>query len=60
MTEIPMKMSWMGHDVDSLSREELIEVVRQMGRQLESARDTTQTILRMNETFRRAKDHRQS
>lgn len=55
MTEMPMKMSWMGEDIDTLPRERLIEVIRQLGRELESARSTTRTIIDMNEAFRQAR-----
>jgi hypothetical protein len=47
--EIPMKSYWMGRDIESLSREELIEVVRQIGRALESARSITNMILKVND-----------
>jgi len=59
MNEVPMKMYWIGEDIETFPRDRLIEVIRHLGRDLESARNTTQTIINMNETFRRAKDRYQ-
>lgn len=38
MTEIPMKMYWMGEDVETLPREKLIEAIRVLHHQVESGR----------------------
>lgn len=39
MADIPMKHFWMGRDIEELSREELIEVVKYLGRELDSTRN---------------------
>lgn len=49
-----MKASWMGRDLDTLSREELIDVTRRLGQMLESARDTTRSIIEVHAMARRA------
>lgn len=47
------KATWMGRDIDALSREELLEVVSYLNRQLESARQATRSIIEMNNLARR-------
>lgn len=39
MDEVPTKCYWMGEDIDTLPAERLREIVRQMGREIESIRD---------------------
>lgn len=39
-------MYWKGRDVETLSREELIEVVRHLGQQIESASETHNKLRR--------------
>jgi hypothetical protein len=46
MTEIPMKTFWMGRDIEDMSREELIEVVKQLGRDLENTRSFATSSIR--------------
>jgi hypothetical protein len=41
MKEIPMKAYWMGQDIDDLPRETLIEIIHYMQKQLDSAREAT-------------------
>jgi hypothetical protein len=53
MSEIPMKAFWMGEDIDNLPREKLIEIIHYMNKQLDSARECTKSILRVNEAARR-------
>lgn len=55
MTEIPMKSYWMGKDVETLSRKELIEVVQHLGRELDTTRAATRSIIEINELGRRAR-----
>jgi hypothetical protein len=38
MTEIPMKMYWMGEDVETMPREKLIEAIRMLHHEVESTR----------------------
>ena len=55
MSEIPTKMYYIGKDVESLTREELIDVVRYLGREMESTRAITQSVINMERTFREVK-----
>lgn len=54
MTEIPMKMYWMGEDIDTLPRERLLEVIRTMARELESARALTRHTIALGRAFEAA------
>jgi hypothetical protein len=55
MKEIPMKAYWMGQDIDDLPRETLIEIIHYMQKQLDSAREATDSIIRVNEAARMAR-----
>lgn len=51
------KMYWMGEDVDQLPRERLLEIIRQLGQQLDSHRAATRSIIAFNNLARaRARD----
>jgi hypothetical protein len=54
MTEIPTKMYWMGQDVDTLPRETLVEIIRHLGRDVESARKATDSVVEINRLAREA------
>lgn len=49
------KMYWMGRDIDTLTREELIDVVRCMKRETEDARACTRSIIEINDLARKAR-----
>lgn len=36
--DMPMKYYWMGEDIDTLSRERLIEIIAELGRELDATR----------------------
>lgn len=48
MAEIPMKMCFMGEDVDSLPRERLIEIIRLLHREVESTRSILRSTININ------------
>lgn len=48
----PEKMIWLGQDVETLSREELIEVIRCLADDLRLHRNMLQSTFRMNEAAR--------
>ena len=54
MDDIPMKCYWMGRDVDTLSREEAIEAVKLLGRELETTRKTFESIRRVDRMLHEA------
>lgn len=58
MSDTPMKMLWMGEAVETLHRDVLIEIIRQLHRELESARECTNSIIQVNEMARRARQSR--
>jgi len=45
---IPMKMYFMGHDIEELSREELIEAVRLLYRQIEATRAAARSLIEIS------------
>jgi len=51
----PSKCYWMGQDVDTLPRETLMEIIRHLNQQLESAHNTTRSIIEINELARKAR-----
>jgi hypothetical protein len=51
----PIKFFYMGKDVDDMSREELLEVVQYLSRELDSSRKLTQTVIDMQRTFEQAR-----
>ncbi len=53
--EIPMKMYWMGEDIETLPRERLIEIISHMGRELDASRDRTMKVLEMSRAFAAAR-----
>lgn len=55
MTEMPMKCYWMGRDVDGLSREEAIEAVKMLGRELETTRRTFESIRNVDRMLNEAR-----
>ncbi len=55
MTDVPMKSMWMGRDIDTLSREELIDVIHYMARELDASRECAMSILRVQEAAKRAR-----
>lgn len=55
MRELPMKMFWMGEDIETLPRDKLVEIIHDMQRQLEAARSVTSSIMRLNELARLAR-----
>lgn len=50
-----MKAAWMGDDIECLPREKLIEIIHELGNQLERSREVTQSIIHMNELARIAR-----
>jgi hypothetical protein len=46
MDDLPMKTYWMERDIEDLSREELIDVVKQLGRELEMTRNFAASSIR--------------
>lgn len=64
MTEIPMKFYWMGDDgpvdVDTLPREKLLEIIHHLNRDLESARNSTRSIIKIHDMARRARQSHRS
>jgi hypothetical protein len=50
-----MKAFWMGEDIDTFPREKLIEIIHSLGRDLDSARAATRSIIEINELARRAR-----
>lgn len=54
MEGIPMKMMWMGEDVETLHRDVLIEIIRQLHRDLESTRNITRATIAINRAAREA------
>jgi hypothetical protein len=55
MTDIPTKCYWMGEDIDTLPVERLREIVRHLGRELESSRERTMQVLDMSRAFAAAR-----
>jgi hypothetical protein len=51
----PMKSYWMGEDIDTLPRETLLEIIHHLGREVESARASTRSIIEINELARKAR-----
>lgn len=49
----PMAATWMGRDINTLSREELIEVVFKLAADLDEARRSIHSIIEINELARR-------
>lgn len=52
---IPTKIFFMGEDVETLPRERLIEIIRHLGCEVESAHSVTRTIIDMNRSFDEAR-----
>ena len=48
-------VTWCGRDIEELSKEELIEVVKCLGREIERARDAHRCTLEMWEVCRNAR-----
>ena len=44
---VPTICMWMGKNIEDLSKEELLEVVRHLGREVKEARESHQGTLRM-------------
>lgn len=51
MSEMPMKYYWRGKDVEEMSREQLLVVVRGLASELERSRKATAGILDMQQQF---------
>lgn len=60
MSETPMICMWMGRRVDELSRDELLEVVQQLGRQLEAERESHRSYIDMQRMFAEARAAREA
>lgn len=54
MSDTPMIATWRGKRVDELSREELIEALNYLARQMESMREMHRRDVEMERLFRRA------
>jgi len=46
--EIPMKMYWMGEDVEDLPREKLVEIIHHLHEQVESTRSILRATIDIN------------
>lgn len=55
MVDVPTKSYWLGRDIETLSREELLDVVRSLGRDLEEARRSIHSMVEIHELARRVK-----
>ena len=53
-TDFPMKTLWMGRDIETMSREELIDVVKRLGRDLENTRNLAASTIRTMASMARA------
>lgn len=51
MSEVPMKMYWRGEDIETLERDALLEIIRQLHREVEEGRERSMRILQMQESF---------
>lgn len=49
---VPMKMMWDGEDIETLHRDVLIEIIRQLHKQLEATREITRATIRINSAAR--------
>lgn len=54
MTDVPMKSTWMGEDIDKLPREKLVEIIHHLDRQLQSAYAATKSVIEINDLARKA------
>lgn len=52
---IPTKIYWMDRDIDTLSREELMEIIRLQLAMIETGRETTRRIIDIHEAGLRAR-----
>ena len=52
------KAYWMDKPIEELTREELIEVILSLGRDLDDARNATKSIVKINELARKARERR--
>lgn len=48
-------MYWMGKDIETLPREELIKIIRQLHSNLQAAHETTRKICEIGDMARRAR-----
>ena len=55
MIDAPTKCYWMDEDIDTLPAERLREIIRRMGRELESSRERTMSVLDMSRAFAAAR-----
>lgn len=53
-TEIPMKLYWMGEDLETLDRDMLIEVIKQLHKEVESTRSMLRATIDINRAAREA------
>lgn len=57
VSEIPMKYYWMGKDVETLSRDQLLHAVMQLARQLDSTRVAYRSVIDMLDMEREIREH---
>lgn len=55
MPDVPMKMYWMGDDIETLSREQLLEVIHCLERDLKSTRHILEMTLELHKNVRAAR-----
>ena len=53
MTDIPMKMTWKGQDVETLHRDVLIEIIHQLHRELDATRRGLLATIAIDQTVRK-------
>jgi hypothetical protein len=54
MTETPMKMYWMGEDVETLHRDVLMEIIRHLHKEVESTRSILRATIDIDRAAREA------
>jgi len=53
---VPMKTYWMGEDIEMLPREKLIEIIQDLGQQIDQQRKMTHSVIEISNMARRARE----
>lgn len=54
--KVESKVYWMGEDIETLSREDLLEVTKSLMRSLDSQRSLLRSVLEINELARKIRN----
>jgi DnaJ-class molecular chaperone len=56
MPDVPTKSYWMGKDIETLNREELLDVVRYLAHDLEETRRSVRSMVEIHALARKARE----